>query len=89
MPERALISRIGRGLNLSGVLALVGALVAHLTGPEVVADVGPNYRSTIGAVWVLGVLGVLLIINGSIIYNWLERQPDEEDPTTTDPRSSS
>ncbi|MCW2792682.1 MAG: hypothetical protein JWO76_1780 [Nocardioides sp.] len=54
---------IGWSLTLSGVFALVAALVAWQTGE----DAGRAGHTHADATWVLAVAGLLLIVNGMVV----------------------
>ena len=83
MPDRTLAYRLSRTLCLSGLLALVAAFVAYRTG-ENVCDAESCAFNTAGAVWTLAVLGVALVLNGSVLYNWSVEASDAAKRTPTD-----
>jgi hypothetical protein len=76
-----LAEKLGWSLLTSGLLMIVAAVASNRTGTHAQSTAG-EINTHAPATWVLGTLGIVLVINALALFSWVREQ--KAVPATTD-----
>jgi hypothetical protein len=76
-----LAEKLGWSLLTSGLLMIVAAVASNRTGTHAQSTAG-EINTHAPATWVLGTLGIVLVINAVALFSWVREQkvaPEQTD----------
>jgi hypothetical protein len=69
-----LAEKLGWSLLSSALLMIVAAFASNRTGKHALTTTGDMINTHAPATWVLGTLGLVLLINAVVLFAWVNEQ---------------